>query len=386
MPKRANNEGSIRQRPDGRWEGRFTVGIDPATGKQKRRSIYGDTQAEVRKAMTKLIKSLDDGTYQEPQKITLASWLDEWLSVYCHGLKPLTQSTYAVAIKKHIKPALGGLKLQDIRGGHIQKFYNDMQDAGFSPKTISNVGGIINKALEDARKEGLVAANACQNATLPKRVKKEITPLSDAEIPLFLDAIENDPLKNAFAVALFAGLREGELLGLSWDNVDFEKHTLHIAQQLQKEKSRNARYYILPTTKSGKDRTIMPPDICFEYLHAEKVKQLENRFAAGQAWSNPDNLVFTDPLGTHLTFLTFYKHFKRAATSIGRPDARPHDLRHTCCTSAIASGSDLKSVQDFMGHATASFTLSTYAHVSEKMKEDMAARMQNYYDSLKRQA
>ncbi len=386
MPKRANREGSVRQRPDGRWEARIVVGTDPATGRPKRRSIYGSSQAEVRKQLTKLTKALDEGTYTEVNKLTVCQWLDEWLSTFCHNLKPLTKASYSVIIEKHLKTRLGGIKLQDLRAVHIQGLYNSLIDEGYSPKTVANINGVLSKALSDAFRQMLIPFNPCDHCTLPKKIKKEIKPLTDSEIPLFLDAIENDPLKNAFAVALFAGLREGELLGLSWDNVDFEKHTLHIAQQLQKEKSRNARYYILPTTKSGKDRTIMPPDICFEYLHAEKVKQLENRFAAGQAWSNPDNLVFTDPLGTHLTFLTFYKHFKRAATSIGRPDARPHDLRHTCCTSAIASGSDLKSVQDFMGHATASFTLSTYAHVSEKMKEDMAARMQNYYDSLKRQA
>ena len=385
MSKRANNEGSIRQRSDGRWEARITIGIDPKTGKPKRRSIYGSSQAEVRKQLTKLTKAIDEGTYQEPNKLTVGQWLDNWLITYCHNLKPLTQSSYKVVINKHLLPNIGGIKLQDLRPIHIQKFYNDLVDSGYSPKTVSNIGGVLGKALSDAFKEMLIPFNPCDHVTLPKKVRKEIKPLSDSEIPLFLEAIKSDPFENAFAVALFAGLREGELLGLCWDNVDFENKRLHICQQLQKEKS-SPKYYILKTTKSGADRTIQPPYICFEYLHAEKIRQLNNQFSAGRAWNNNDNLVFTDNLGSHLAFFTFWKHFKTIAEKIGRPDARPHDLRHSCATLALAAGSDIKSVQGLMGHSTPSFTLSVYAHSSAKMQEDTAARMQNYYDNLKKQA
>ena len=118
-------------------------------------------------------------------------------------------------------------------------------------------------------------------------------------------------------------------------------------------------------------------------MRAERKRQTENRLAAGPPWSNPDNLVFTDELGRHLAISTFYKTFKRIAASIGRPDAHPHDLQHTAATVAIAAGADIKSVQDLLGHATASFTLNVYAHTSGQMKKDTAARMQNYYDNLK---
>ena len=103
---------------------------------------------------------------------------------------------------------------------------------------------------------------------------------------------------------------------------------------------------------------------------------------AFDVWNNPDNLVFTNELGRHYAIFTFYKNFKRIAASIGRPDARPHDLRHTAATVAIASGADIKSVQDLLGHATASFTLDRYAHTSERMMKDTAQRMQEYYSTL----
>lgn len=297
-------------------------------------------------------------------------------------VKPLTYSSYEVAIRNHIKPAIGALKLQAVKGIHVQKLYNGMTDAGLSAKTVKNVAAILHKAFSVAQKQGIIQANPCDAAELPKATQKEIKPLTDAEIPLFLKAIAGHPMENAYALCLFAGLREGECLGLSWDQVDFESRRLTISQQLQKEKKNGAVYYIAPSTKSGKPRQIEPPEIAFQYLRAERKRQTENRLAAGELWDNPDNLVFTNETGRHYSIFSFYKNFKRIAASIGRPDARPHDLRHTAATVAIASGADIKSVQDLLGHATASFTLNVYAHSSDQMKKDTAARMQSYYDNL----
>ena len=383
MAKAAQNAGSIRQRKNGRWEARVTVGTDPGTGKPIRRSIYGNTQAEVRKQMIAVLRELDKGTYQAPEKVTVTQWMEEWLSTFCaNKVKPLTLQSYQGIIKNHIIPAIGSLKLQAVKGTHIQRLYNSMTAAGLSGKTIKNVSAVLHKAFGVAMKQGIIAANPCGAAELPKAEHKEIHPLTDNEIPSFLSAIDASPMRNAYALCLFAGLREGECLGLSWEQVDFEKGRITVSQQLQKEKTKGGRYYIAPTTKSGKPRTIEPPPIAFQYLKAERVKQLENRLKAGPAWDNPADLVFTDEAGKHYALHTFYKRFKAIAASIGRPDARPHDLRHTAATVAIASGADIKSVQDLLGHATASFTLNVYAHTSEQMMKDTAARMQNYYDGL----
>lgn len=379
----AQGAGTIRQRKDGRWEGRITVGINPGTGKPIRRSVYGSTQKEARQEMTAIQQAVDSGTYQAPDKTTIGEWLDTWMTTFCAAkVRPLTYSSYEVVIKKHIKPNMGALRLQAVRGVHVQKLYNGMTAAGLSPKTVKNVAAILHKAFSVAMKQGMIQTNPCDAAELPKVMQKEIKPLTDAEIPQFLAAIDDSPMRNAYALCLFAGLREGECLGLSWGQVDFQARRITVSQQLQKEKKKGARYYIAPTTKSGKPRQIEPPEIAFRYLRAERARQAENQLAAGEYWSNPDNLVFTDATGKHLAIHTFYKHFKRIAARIGRPDARPHDLRHTAATVAIASGADIKSVQDLMGHATASFTLNVYAHTSDQMRRDTAARMQSYYDNL----
>ncbi len=375
--------GSIRQRPDGIWEARITISTETGVNGQVRRSIYGKTMKEVRQRMTAIQQSIDAGLYQTPSKITVSEWLSEWLETFCKPkVKPLTYSAYKASIETHITQTLGNIKLQALKGMQIQRLYNGMTASGISGKSVKNMGAILHKAFSVAIKQGLISVNPCDAAELPKVVHKEIQPFTDAEIPIFLKAIESHPFKNAYAVDLFTGMREGELLGLSWPQVDFKNKRIVINQQLQREKIKGGKYYIAHSTKSGKSRTIKPPDITFRYLMAERVRQAENQLAAGEFWNNPDNLVFTNEKGRHLAIFTFYKNFKTIAASIGRPDARPHDLRHTAATVAIASGADIKSVQDMLGHSTASFTLNVYAHTSEKMKEDTAARVQSYYDNL----
>ena len=173
-------------------------------------------------------------------------------------------------------------------------------------------------------------------------------------------------------------------MGLSWDDVDFEQGLITIRQQLQKQKERGGMYYIAPT-KSSKIRTVAPPPIAFDYLRLEWAKQAQNQLKHGDVWNNPWNLVFTNEIGEHYKTFTFYRRFKSIAQAIGRPDARPHDLRHTAATVAIANGVDIKSVQSMLGHATASFTLDVYAHTSQKMMEANAAKVQGFYDKLKNQ-
>ena len=385
MAKRAPNKaGSIRQRPDGRWEGRITV-VDPLTGQKRRRSVYGDTQSAVRKEMTSIIKSVDDGTYIEPSKMTVKQWLDAWMEKYCKpALKPLTYETYQITIRKHITPYIGNMKLQAVRGVHIQDIYNKMTDEGLNGKTVKNTSVLLHKAFGMALKQGYMTTNPVDATELPRVVKKEIVPLSDEEIPLFLTAINDSEYKNAFALSLFTGMRLGEVLGLSWGQVDFKKKEIIVNQQLQKGKTGACEYYIAPYTKNSKPRTIKPPPIAFDYLKDEQAKQIGYRLRAGKAWTNPDNLVFTNPLGEHLAFKTYYTRFKKIGASIGRPDLRPHDLRHTFATMSIALGIDDKAVSELLGHSSVSFTHNNYVELvkswGDMVKQSASDKLQSYYD------
>ena len=302
--RNAQGGGSIRQRPDGRWEARFTVGRDPGTGRQVQRSVYGSTQKEVRKKLAQAVANLDSGAYLPPNRITVSEWMQEWMATFCAGkVKPLTYQSYEGIIKNHIVPAIGTVELQAVKGTHVQRLYNAMTKAGLSGKTVKNVSAVLHKALSVALKQGILQTNPCDAAELPKVEHHEISPLTDEEIPRFLAAIDGSPMRNAYALCLFAGLREGECLGLSWGQIDFQRGRIVVSQQLQKEKVKGGRYYIAPSTKSGKPRTIEPPPIAFEYLRAEKRRQAENRLKAGPAWDNPNDLVFTNEMGRHYVIL-----------------------------------------------------------------------------------
>lgn len=232
-----------------------------------------------------------------------------------------------------------------------------------------------------AIKQGLIYTNPCDAADLPPVVKPEIHPLTEAQIKLFLQEIETSPFRNVFAVTLFAALREGECLGLSWRQIDFEQGSIQVDQQLQRLK-KNGEYCIAPYTKSKRLKKIYPPKYTFDFLRDEQARQQANRSRAGDVWSNPDDLVFTNEIGGHLAIHTFYTNLKRIGSAIGRPDMRPHDLRHTAATVAIASGADIKSVQCLLRHADAGFTLNRYGHATESMQIVSAEKTQQFYDSI----
>ena len=376
--RNAKGNGSVRQRENGTWEGRCIIN-------GKRRSFYGERQSDVLKAMRAAQKAADDGVFFEPAKVDLAGWLDHWLREYVKpSAKPLTFTTYQSRVETHIKPALGRVKLQQLNATQIQAFYNDLRtEQELSPKTIKNVHGILHKALDQALKLRYIGLNAADACTLPRVEKKEIKPLTEAEIAAFLAAIQEDePLRDLFTVALFTGMREGEICGLSWDAVNFRDGTITVKQQLCKEKEKGGKHYIA-TTKNDKARTLTVAPFVMDILFNVQRAQCADHLALGLAWSNEFNLVFTDKTGRYIVPQTALKRFKAAATKIGRPDARFHDLRHTYAVTALQEGDDVKTVQQNLGHATASFTLDVYGHVSEKMKHESAARMQAYFEKIK---
>jgi integrase len=370
--------GSVRLREDGLYEGRIVInGV--------RKSYYGKRQSDVLKSLHAAKKAEDEGTYFEPSRLTVSKWLDVWLDDFvASSVKPLTYSAYKSQCIVHIKPAIGKVKLSALNPAHIQKLYNDLSRVkSLSAKTIKNTHGVLHKALSKAVELRYISHNPSDACTLPKVIRKEIKPLDQKDIVNFLKLIENDePLKELFLVALFTGMRKGEICGLPWNCVDFDKGSICIKQQLSKEKVSGGKYYIA-TTKNNKIRVITPAPFVIEALKETKRKQNENRLRAGQIWNSEWNLVFTNEIGENLVPLTVLKRFKRKAEEMGRPDARFHDLRHTYAVTALQEGDDIKTVQTNLGHATASFTLDVYGHVSQKMKSASAARMEAFIQSIK---
>ena len=247
---------------------------------------------------------------------------------------------------------------------------------------MKNTHGVFHSALKQAQRLGYIQQNPADNITLPRVERPDVQPMTDNALPAFLEAIQGHELEAVFFVTVFTGMRKGEVLGLTWDNVDFERGTVCIRQQLLKKRGENA--FMLASPKNDKPRTISPAQDIMAILRGERVRQKRNQLQAGTMWDNPDNLVFTDAFGKHLTPQTVYVRFKSLAASLGYPDLRFHDLRHTYAVNALRGGDDIKTVQGNLGHHTAAFTLDTYGHVTEQMKRDSADRMQRLIEQARK--
>lgn len=236
--------------------------------------------------------------------------------------------------------------------------------------------GILHSGLKQAVRCGVLQTNPADNTKLPKAKKPGLKPLMDGSISDFLEAIKGDPYERVFIVDLFSGMRQSEILGLQWQDIDFDAGTVTVCRQLQKV-PHSKEYVILDETKNGKARTIPIAASVVKVLRAQQRQQAKWQLAAGPAWHNAYNLVFTDELGGHLKHHTVYKHFKRAVSSIGMETTRFHDLRHSCAILALQAGCSVKAVQEQLGHYSSAFTMDVYAAVSDTMRQDTQTRMES---------
>lgn len=391
--RNANGLGTIRKKTVTRngkaytyWEGRCTVGYDMGTGKQIQKSITGRTQKEVAQKIRQLSVEVDNKTYIEPCKMTVREWLEVWLNEYVKDVKPSTHFIYECYAVSYINPYIGAVKLSSLTAPIVQKLYNTLSDTGLkdkkplSPKTVKCLHSVLHSAMKKAVEVGYLHFNPTDACSIPKVIKKEIKPLEEAQLSAFLAAIEGHPHELFYKVAVFTGAREGELLGATWDCVDLENGVLLINKQLTRERQKGGGYHLSPT-KNGKSRTLTLAPSVVQLLRRQRFKETEKKAQAGEAWEE-DNLVFSNPVGGFLSYRTVYDCYKRVVDKLGFPNARVHDLRHTYATLSLKMGDDIKTVQENLGHATASFTLDQYGHVTEKMKKDSANRMEKMIQEI----
>ena len=397
MAKRGNGDGTIAKRTVTRngkqytfWEGRLTIGTDPGSGKQIRKSFTGKTQKEVREKMQAAAVSVNEGQFFEPSKMTVKEWFETWMKEYSGDKKYFTIDQYNSFGKNHILPELGAVKLSALSPVHIQKLYNKLGSEiscktgkPLSAKSIRNIHGILSKCLNVAVDQGLIKSNPCDRVTVPKVVKAQIDPLTEEEQKAFLKTIQSHRYNVLFTTMLFTGMRISEAIGLTWDCVDAQKGTLKVYRQLQKRLKKDGGYTFAPL-KNSKTRIVQLSPYIIDLLQKHKIKQQQQRLAVGELWKGFDNLeeqetafVFCDDLGQHLKQDTVRSDFKELC-----PDSRVHDLRHTFAVNSLQAGDDFKTVSESLGHATAAFTLDVYGHVSDEMRKQHAARQQEYIKAL----
>ncbi len=381
MSKRVNGEGSIRKRSNGTWEARYT--IKDADGNLKRKSIYGKTKKEVSEKLGSVEQEIREGTYIPTNDKTVKEWGKEWLDNYLLKARESTKYQYEQYLRLYVYPVIGEMPIQQVKATNIKDVIAKNCKKDLSPKTIRNIYGILHHMFLTASDMEIITKNPVIKKIkddLPDRKKVEMIILDGEEVNSFLKEIENKPYEELFFVDLFTGMREGEILGLTWDCVDFEKKTILIKQQLKRDShigEKNSQY-VIAETKTGRERTIHPASSVFTMLKENKRKQTENKLKNGSNYLNEKNYVFTDELGRWINGRTLLKAFKKRAAAIGKEDMRFHDLRHTYVSIRLENGDDLKSISEDLGHSNIQTTANEYGHLTKKMREDSADRMENY--------
>ena len=392
--KRVNGEGTIRKRKNGTWECRITVSLDPQTGKQLQKSLYGKTQKEVKAKLEEFLAAKEEAasfnttnsqtvSESDGDDLTLSEWLDIWLADYLSDIKIGTLVSYQSLVNNHIRKELGKYKLKNLKPPVIQKFYNKLRGQGLSPKYIKNIHGCLHRTLDMAVKVEYIEKNYTSVCSIPKVTAQEVVPLTEEEQKRLFEAMKGEEYEFLFLTDIFTGMRCGEVIGLTWDCVDFDKGIITIKRQLVQTRTRGAKY-IWGTLKNGKTRIIAPAPFVMDVLKKQQAKQAEMKATAGKLWNEGDfpNLVFTHRDGSHLSQPTVWKQFQKLLEKAGLEHHRVHDLRHTFAVNSLRAGDDIKTLQENMGHYSAAFTLDRYGHVTEEMRKASSQRMQAFIDGM----
>ena len=382
---RTSGEGNIRQRPDGRWEVRITLGIDFATGQSKRISKYAATREEAVKLLHQL-SYIRDTRPRDFQNMTLGEWLDLCLEVYMkNSLKQSTYVSYEGYIRNHLKPSLGNVQLRDLTPRLLQQFYNYKAEAGLAPKTIVNINLFLHKALVFAVGEGYIAVNPTEMINLPHGSKPQIEILNRDEQTRLIQCSYHHRYGVFVRLVLFTGLRLGELLGLRWEDIDMQYGVLHVRRTLnrlnkvQRAANEASTEIVIQSPKSENSvRSIPLIPAVLQDLQSWRALQKQEQAEMGDRYVE-SGFVVTNPYGGYVEPRTFKDYYEQMLVQSGLRHFTFHALRHTFASRAMEQKMDAKTLSVILGHYSVSFTLDTYAHVLEDYKREGMALMEELF-------
>ncbi len=370
MSRRGNNEGSIYRRKDGRWAS--TINLGWQDGKLRRKTFYGVTRQMVQEKLTDALHTFHQGLPITTERQTVGNFIERWLEDSVKpSLRPKTYASYSQVARLYLLPYIGRISLQKLTPQQLQAFLNNRVADGLSPRTVQYTHAVLRRALGQAMKWGLVPRNVALLVDLPRMSAREVEPLSPEQVKVFLKEIRGDRLETLYLVAMGVGLRKGELLGLRWEDVDLDADTLNVRVALQRIDGA-LRLVDLKTRRSR--RTVALPQLVVKALKSHRVRQIEERLAAGDAWQE-FGFVFTTTIGTPLEPRNVTRHFHQALEKSGLPRQRFYDLRHTCASLLLAQGIQPRVLMEILGHSQISLTMNTYAHVMPQLEREAAEKM-----------
>jgi integrase len=315
---------------------------------------------------------METGTLSDARGLTVGEFLDQWLEEVARPrVRPWTLAGYEVHVRLHLKPVIGSVQLDKLSPMHVQQLINQKLAAGLKPKSVRYIRGTLRTALGHAVQWGLIARNPAALVRGPRVEQFEIKPFTPAEARSLLHALKGERLEALYSVALTMGLRQGEALGLRWQDVDLELGYLRVSKQLQRIDGR--LQLVEPKTIRSRRSLAMPTAIVVG-LREHRVRQDHERQRAGQAWIE-SGLVFTGGEGQPLDGTAITKQFHRHLDRAGLEQRRFHDLRHSCATLLLVQGVSPRVVMDVLGHSQIGLTMNTYSHVIPELRREAADRM-----------
>ena len=371
MAKRGNGEGSIYKQRNGLWAA--SISIEGG----KRKYFYGKTRKEVQEKLAAALQEQKQGMLIATPQQTVGQFLTDWLeNTHKQSVRPRTYERYEEAIRLHLLPVLGKYQLQKLSAQHVQAFYARKLKEGLSPSTVIYYHSVLHNALDTAVKWGLVSRNVCDLVTPPRRARFEIKPFTTEQVQSFFAAIRGHKWEALFTLALATGMRQGELLGLKWQDINFSTGTLQVRRILTRIPSETSgKVYIEAEPKTEKSRrSITVASFALEALSQHRVSQLEIKLKAGAFWEEHD-YVFCTLVGRHLRPSHVVDEFKKLLKKADLPDIRFHDLRHSAATLLLSLGVHAKVVQEMLGHTQISMTMDIYSHVLPSMQQDAVSRL-----------
>ncbi|MFF2273572.1 tyrosine-type recombinase/integrase [Agromyces sp. NPDC058136] len=370
MSKRANGEGSVYQRKDGRWVGSTYV-LRP-DGARQRKEVYGRTRSEVNSKLRELITNTERGVPMAGKSWTVGAYAEHWLANGVSALRPATQSNYAWVLRKYVVPTVGDIRLERLTPAHVRKLHGAVLSMGVSVRTTQLAHAVLRSMLAEAVREELITRNVGTLVRQPKLEKVEQLAWSPEEAARFGLASKPHRLHALFELAYSVGLRRGELLGLRWSDVDLETNMIHVRQTMQRLGAGHGRVFGPPKTARSRRSVPIPVGIA-RSLRAHRAAQAAE--LRGSNRSNPLDLVFTTSLGTPIEPSNLRRDFETLISAAGVPRIRFHDLRHTCASLLFAKGVPPRVVMDLLGHSTMSITTDLYAHVMPTALAEAASAM-----------
>lgn len=368
MARRGHGEGSIYQRSDGRWAATMTLGTEG-----RRKTFYGKTRKDVSERLKVAMRDQQQGTLVTNDRQTVAQYLTRWLESSAKpSVKVKTYEGYESIVRVRVIPGIGRLPLAKVTALDLHGLYADLQRAGLSSRSANHTHRVLHRAFEQAVRWNLIPRNPCDGVTPPKARRSEMKVLSREQANVLLDTTRDHPAHALYVLAVTTGMRQGELLGLRWKDVDLDGGRLGVSQALQRQNGAGL-VFVEPKTARSR-RTIMLSRRAVDALRHHRTRQLEQRLLIGPDWRD-QGLVFVNATGGPVDPSWQRTIFYAALWDAGLPAIRFHDCRHTAATLLLTQGVHPKVVSEMLGHTTITLTLDTYSHLVPAMHEQAAAMM-----------